>query len=111
MTERILYHSTNILAAESEEDIYGIDNPQMPDLCGTLTDDIEFAKRWALRRSDGNPTWARVVEFHIPEEELIDHGQILTNDARSFSTRPPVELTKVPNSFLLEKDLRMSSQN
>ena len=104
MAERILYHGTDILIGQGNDDIIGLVDHRFPEISGNLTNDIEYARRWALRRSEGNPDWARVLVFRFDDQDVVDLGPIDGhNQTHGFATTQKITPHEVPESYLLAK--------
>jgi len=105
MGERTLYHGTNEEVAASDEDIFALVDNRFPEVSGNLTNDREFANKWALRRANGQVKKERVMEFKLPDDEVDDLGKIAGYEAHGYASRERVDPDDVPEEYLLRKGL------
>lgn len=107
MADIILYHGTDILTATGDGDIVGLVDTRYPEISGNLTDDILYAKRWALRRGYNNPEYARVIVFSFNEGDITDMGPIDGNDnTHGYATKFKLQPDEIPKGYLEERMIR-----
>lgn len=98
-----LYHGTSVdrvggAVLRGKQPLIGKRILNDPGWSGTLTDDKEYAARWAHRRG-GDPI---IMTYILPKPIVIDEGVIgMREFVHGFSTNLEISLDKLPKAYLI----------
>ena len=78
---------------------------RQPGISGNLTDDFEYARKWALRRARQANDTASILEFHFAQNDLVELGIIEGYEVLGFATRLKVKASVVPREYFTASHL------